>query len=64
MICDNCGMENALASDVNCWHCGKPVQPRELTWPEMKARLIAAGWKEHEADEEIQSMQEDCESGM
>ena len=25
MICDNCGMENALASDVNCWHCGKPV---------------------------------------
>jgi len=30
----------------------------------MKRRLIAAGWKEPEADREIQSMQEETESGM
>ena len=24
-MCENCGMENALQSDVNCWHCKQPM---------------------------------------
>jgi len=25
MMCKNCGMENALSTDKQCWHCGKPL---------------------------------------
>jgi hypothetical protein len=25
MMCRNCGMENALLTDMNCWHCHKPL---------------------------------------
>lgn len=25
MMCKNCGMENALQTDKECWHCGKPL---------------------------------------
>lgn len=24
-MCKNCGMENALETDLNCWHCKKPM---------------------------------------
>jgi hypothetical protein len=24
-MCKNCGMENALETDVNCWHCKQPM---------------------------------------
>jgi hypothetical protein len=40
------------------------LEPRYLTWPEFKRRLIAAGWTEAQADEEMQRMIEDNESGM
>lgn len=25
MMCKNCGMENAMPTDIECWHCGKPL---------------------------------------
>ena len=30
-MCKNCGMENALSSDKNCWYCGKSLS--ELAAP-------------------------------
>lgn len=24
-MCKNCGMENAMPTDLECWHCAKPL---------------------------------------
>lgn len=61
--CHLCGCSLSQAESV-CPACFTSVQPREISWDEMKRRLIAAGWKESEADMEIQEMQEETESGM
>lgn len=37
---------------------------KDLTWDELRERLIKAGWTTYEADEEIKEMQDDEESGM
>ena len=29
MKCKNCGMENAMPTDVNCWNCGKPLSDEQ-----------------------------------
>lgn len=39
-------------------------QPKPLSWEELRERFIRAGWTPAQADEEIQNMQEECESGM
>jgi hypothetical protein len=61
--CHLCGCSLSQLESV-CPACFTSVQPREITWDEMKQRLVAAGWTEAKADEEIQSMQEETESGM
>lgn len=62
-LCSSCGASVSKHEKV-CPACDASLYPRELTWDEMKDRLIKAGWKEHEADQEIQEMQEETESGM
>jgi len=51
-------------ADSTCPACFASIEPKEITWAEFKARLIKAGWREHEADEEIAEMQKEEESGM
>ena len=61
--CHLCGCSLSQSEKV-CPACFTSVDPKEITWEEFKQRLMKAGWKEWEADKEIQEMQEETESGM
>lgn len=61
--CHLCGC-SVSQGESSCPACFTSLQPKEITWDEMKRRLMAAGWKEPDAAREIQSMQEETESGM
>jgi len=60
--CHLCGCSVSQAENT-CPACFTSLQPLDMTWAEFKQRLINAGWKPHEADEEIQRIQEENESG-